>query len=512
MSARALMVLGTASNVGKSLFVTALCRHFARAGVRVAPFKAQNMSLNSAATPEGGEIGRAQALQAEAAFLAPAADMNPVLIKPEGEDRAQVVVQGRVYGTFRAADYRRRIRDELFTRVLESYERLARAHDLIVIEGAGSPAEINLREGDIVNMAMAHAADARCMLVGDIDRGGVFAALYGTLALLDERDRARIHGFAINKFRGDRGLLDPGVERIAGLMGIPSLGVVPYLRDIGLEDEDSVALEERLRPHAVWPRSRDGDRLRVAVVALPSLANFTDFDALASEPSVDLRYTVTCDDVARADVVILPGSKRTIADLDWLRAGSLARAVCAAAEQALVLGICGGFQMLGTHVSDPSGAEGGGSRDGLGLLPVRTELTREKVTIPVAGALASVALFGSPVARAALTGYEIHLGRSERSGCPPFARVRREGSGEVIDDGAAAENGRVAGTYVHGLFSEDAFRHAFVDAARHARGLGPAARRAWTKRERQARIDRLADCVAGSLDLAALLPALAARA
>src|SRR5580658_3544541 len=314
MSARALMILGTASHVGKSLLTAGLGRIFSDDGIRVAPFKAQNMSLNSAATPDGREIGRAQALQAEACRVAPCARMNPVLIKPSSETGAQIVLLGRVWGQLTASDYHQRRVEELFPAVLESYRTLASTHDLMLLEGAGSPAEINLRKHDIVNMRMAHAADAACLLVGDIDRGGVFASLLGTMELLDGEDRARIRGFVINKFRGDVELLRPGVEMMEQRLGIPCAGVVPFLRDLGLEEEDSVALEDR-RMKRDWPETEAAARdrpLRVGVVAVPHMANYTDFDAFAMEPSVSLAFLDDPTQVSLADVLIIPGTKQTL--------------------------------------------------------------------------------------------------------------------------------------------------------------------------------------------------------
>src|SRR5579872_93771 len=313
MSARALMILGTASHVGKSLLTAGLGRIFSDEGIRVAPFKAQNMSLNSAATPDGREIGRAQALQAEACRVAACAEMNPILIKPSSDTASQIVLLGRVWGQVTASDYHQRRVEDLFPAVLESYRTLAARHDLILLEGAGSPAEINLRKHDIVNMRMAHAADAACLLVGDIDRGGVFAALLGTIELLEPEDRTRIRGFVINKFRGDESLLRPGVETIEQRLGIPCAGVIPFLRNLGLEEEDGVALEDRRIPEQVWQTSDETPErvLRIGVVALPHMANFTDFDAFAAESSVALAFLDNPSYVRLADVLILPGSKQT---------------------------------------------------------------------------------------------------------------------------------------------------------------------------------------------------------
>ncbi len=497
MRARALMVLGTASNVGKSLVVTALCRHFANRGVRVAPFKAQNMSLNSCATPDGGEIGRAQALQAEAAGITPSVDMNPVLLKPTSDVGSQVVLQGRVFGTFGATEYRARMRGEIFDRALESYERLATSYELIVIEGAGSPAEINLRDTDIANMEMAHAADARCLLVADIDRGGVFASLLGTMELLDDRDRARVAAFAINKFRGDASLLEPGIAAIEPRLRIPCAGVIPHLPQIGLEDEDSVSLERR-RERRSWDAS--SQRLRVAVVDLPYISNFTDFDALELEPSVDLRFVKTPQDVADAHVVVLPGTKSTIADLRWLKESGIATSLRENRRTAIV-GICGGMQMLGTLVDDPYCVEGGGTMSGLGLLPLRTVLDVEKTTVLARGELAAQTLLGIAIGTIAVNGYEIHAGETSFDECMPFATIRRSNESVTRRDGAVSPDGRIVGTYLHALFSHDPFRHAFLRAARSAAGLQPATEFAYIERDRQWRIDRLTSAICGALRL-----------
>ena len=424
--ARAVMVLGTGSSVGKSAMVAALCRHLARNGVRVAPFKAQNMSLNSAATPEGLEIGRAQALQAEAAGIAPSVDHNPVLIKPTSDTGAQAIVNGRIWGRLDASDYGGTTKRLFWPFVVEAYERLAAKYDTIVIEGAGSPAEINLRAGDIVNMAVAHLADARCVLVGDIDRGGVFASIFGTLALLDEADQARIDGWLVNKFRGNLELLRPGIAMLEERIGKPCYGVVPHLGDLGLDEEDGVSLDDPRRAPRAW-RPTSERRLRIAVVRLPHLANFTDFDALHEEPSVDLRYVASATELDDAAVVILPGSKDTIADLAWLRERGLAEPIAAAARDRVVVGICAGMQLLGRHISDPHGVESGGTHEGLGILDLVTTLAAEKVTVPVLGRFGA-AMCGGVIEPVDFHGYEIHTGVTEYgAGLAPFAEIVRNG-------------------------------------------------------------------------------------
>ncbi|PWU02396.1 MAG: cobyric acid synthase [Terriglobia bacterium] len=491
-STKAIMLLGTASHVGKSLLTAGLGRIFSDEGWRVAPFKAQNMSLNSAATPDGREIGRAQALQAEACRAVPCAEMNPILLKPCSESGSQVVLLGRVWGQVTASDYHQRRVEDLFPAVLASYRKLASRYDLMLLEGAGSPAEINLREHDIVNMRMAHAADAACLLVGDIDRGGVFASLLGTLELLEAEDRARIRGFVINKFRGDQSLLQPGVDMMEQRLAIPCLGVVPFLRDLGLEEEDGVAIEQRLIPGRVWNGTEGSHRarpLRVGVIALPHIANFTDFDALAQEPSVSLAFVEDLKDARRADVLILPGSKQTLDDLSWLHALGLAEAV--SAHPGPVIGICGGFQMLGISIEDPSGVESGGqprSTPGLRLLPVRTIMREEKTV--------------RRVTARSFSGYEIHMGETEyENGAQPFACITREGELAPVSDGAVSEGGRIWGSYVHGLFDDDEFRHAWIDRLRRACGLDPPAEVLPVTAQREARMNRWADHLRSAMAL-----------
>ena len=511
--ASALMILGTASHVGKSLLTAALCRILSDDGLRVAPFKAQNMALNSAATLDGLEIGRAQAMQAEAARVPATIDMNPVLIKPSSDTGAQVVVRGRVWGQVTASDYHRRRVEELFPVVVESYERLAAAHDIVVLEGAGSPAEINLKARDIVNMRMAEVADAACVLVGDIDRGGVFASLLGTLELLEPHERKLIRGFAINKFRGDRGLLAPGVEMIEKRIGKSCVGVVHHLSDINLDEEDSVANEDRPTAGRVWRiHEATPDRpLRIGVVALPFISNFTDFDALAAEPSVHLAYIAAPHEVTSADLVILPGTKQTIQDLRWLQIQGLAQAILDHARACKpTIGICGGMQMLGRRVIDTAGLEGGGAGEGLGLLPIRTTLAAEKVTRRAAARLVADHLFGQPVTCRETRGYEIHLGATVyEEGARPLMDVTREaaastiadGSDAIIRDGAMSADECTIGTYLHGFFDDDAFRRSFIRAARAASGLEAARCFADFTAEREARFDRLARHVRDSLDM-----------
>lgn len=493
--AKSIMVLGTSSHVGKSLITAALCRIFADAGVSVAPFKSQNMSLNSAATPEGLEIGRAQALQAEAARIPASVHMNPILLKPSGNMTSQVVVRGKVWGQLSAAAYHQRRMLELLPLVQESYETLAARHDLILLEGAGSPAEINLKATDIVNMRMAAMADASCLLVGDIDRGGVFASLYGTAALLDPDERQRIKAFCINKFRGDLQLLHPGILTIEQRLNIPCAGVIPWLPALTLDEEDSLGLPATFRP---WPLESGPDRpLRIAVIALPSFSNFTDFDALTSEPAVALRFARTPSELKSADLVILPGSKQTADDLLWLRTHGLAEAIQAHADHRLLAGICGGMQMLGTHIHDPLAHEHTGTVEGLGLLPFATTMVPDKTTRQAAGALAGGTLFGQPIAATAVSGYEIHLGETTYSAtAQPFALLA-----QGRPDGCLGP--RILATYLHGLFDDDSFRHTFLAAARAFHHLAPSPYEHW-RTKREAALNRLADTVRESLNMSQL--------
>jgi adenosylcobyric acid synthase len=441
----ALMVQGTGSNVGKSVIVAGLARLFANRGLAVRPFKPQNMSNNAGVTADGGEIGRAQMTQALAARVPPSVHMNPVLLKPESETGAQVVVQGRRLATMKAREYGAR-KSELLPAVLDSFSRLGDGADLIVVEGAGSPAEINLRDGDIANMGFAEAADVPVILVGDIDRGGVIASVVGTFEVLPEAERRRIGGFLINRFRGDIGLFEGGVAEIERRTGWPCLGVVPHCPDAArLPAEDVLGLEDG--------RSIGDGPLRVAVPQLGRIANFDDLDPLRAEPAVDLVIVAPGNALpGDADLVLLPGSKSTIADLAHLKAQGWDVDIAAHVRRGgAVLGICGGYQMLGKRIADPEGVEGtpGDNADGLGLLDVETVLEGDKTVRAVTAVhTASGRCFG---------GYEIHMGRTDGPDAGrPFARV------EGLADGAVSADGRVSGTYLHGLFQSDAFRQVFL--------------------------------------------------
>jgi len=504
MTARSIMVLGTSSHVGKSLLAAALCRIFAQEGYRVAPFKSQNMSLNSAVTHEGLEIGRAQALQAEAACVLPSVHMNPILLKPSGDMTSQVVVHGKIWGTLSAADYHLRRVSELFPLACESYQTLAAQNDVIVLEGAGSPAEINLKSQDIVNMRMAEFADASCILVGDIDRGGVFASLLGTVELLDPHERARISGFIINKFRGDVKLLEPGIQMIEDRLGKPCLGVVPYIANLSLEEEDSLGLPASdSHSETSWQVSPDPSRsLRIAVIALPSFSNFTDFDALRAEPSVSLQFCRTPEQLAAADVIIIPGSKQTADDLLWMRSQQIDKSILSHAKTSLVIGICGGMQILGTEITDPHAMESSSAINGLGLLAIRTSMQPNKMTRMSYGHLLVTSLFGQPVSSTNVSGYEIHIGKTEYlRGAFPFVRISGKGDDSTFPDGCVSREGNVFGTYLHGIFDADDFRHSFLIAARKFCRLPPPQTLENWKQRREKSLDRLAGTVRHSIDL-----------
>jgi adenosylcobyric acid synthase len=505
MTARAVMVLGTSSHAGKSLLAAALCRIIAQQGRRVAPFKSQNMSLNSAATPEGLEIGRAQALQAEAAGIAPSVHMNPILLKPAGNMTSQVVVHGKIWGRLSAAEYHQRRVEELMPLVCESYRKLAAGNDVMVLEGAGSPAEINLKQHDIVNMRMAEMADASCLLVGDIDRGGVFASLLGTVELLESEERARIRGFIINKFRGDVSLLAPGIRAMETRIGKPCLGVVPFIENLSLDEEDSLGLPcIDLSHEDRWSSSGAHRPLRIAVIAFPSLSNFTDFDALRSEPSVVVRFCRKPEQLRGADVAILPGSKQTADDLLWMRSTGLEPAVVEHARTGLIAGICAGMQMLGQRILDPECIESSNSIRGLCLLPIETTMRPSKITLTGTGVLAASALFGQPVEHLSLRGYEIHAGETSYTGQGrPFAQLVRQTteSRESVADGCISPDSRIFGTYLHGLFDGDSFRHAFIKAARAFCRLNPATGLSNWESKRRESLNRLADTVSDSLDM-----------
>lgn len=487
---RAVMLQGTASHAGKTVLAAALCRMYARRGYRVAPFKAQNMALNSFVTDDGGEMGRAQVYQARAAGLEPHLDMNPVLLKPSADATSQVVVMGSPVGHMTVSDYQA-YQAVVWPVVTSAFERLRASHDLVVLEGAGSSAEVNLRGRDIVNMRMALHARSPVLLVGDIDRGGVFASLLGHMELFTPEERELVAGFLINKFRGDASQLDSGIQILRERTGVPTLGIVPMLEGWSGDEEDSVALDGR-RP------AKPDAPLRIAVVRLPYLSNSTDVDALASEPDVDVRFVSSAGELAGAAAIVLPGTKSTIADLAWLRERGLAAAVAAAAAAGTpVIGVCGGYQMLGRRILDPEGVESAaGAVEGLGLLDAETTFAAAKRTVRAGGELLGGGPLGGGGTR--VHGYEIHMGRTRLGpGAAPLLRLRAAGEGWHVD-GAVA--GAVCGTYVHGLFDHPALRAAFLNGLRAARGLAPRPAAA----PQDDALERLADHVETHLDADAL--------
>ena len=476
MPAKAIMIQGTMSNAGKSVLTAGLCRIFKQDGYSVAPFKSQNMALNSFITKEGLEMGRAQVMQAEAAGVEPSVRMNPILLKPNSDTGSQVIVNGEVLGDMRAADYFR-YKKQLIPQIMEAFHALAAEHDIIVLEGAGSPAEINLKSDDIVNMGMAKLAGAPVLLAGDIDRGGVFASLYGTVALLEEDERAMVKGTIINKFRGDVGILKPGLSQLEALTGVPVLGVVPGM-DVDLDDEDSLSPRFSAR--------RAGAPLDVAVIRLPRISNFTDFAPLERHPAVGLRYVESAGALGAPDLVILPGTKSTMADLAWMRQNGLEASVQKlAAVGTPVIGICGGYQMLGETLSDPDGVEGGGTMAGMGLLPVSTVFQRGKTRTQTVGTFPDCRGFYAPLSGLPLEGYEIHMGTG---------------------GGLVAVRERVLGTYLHGLFDSGVFLRQLAALLLREKGLpeNTAGEPEDIEAYKQKQYDRLAAVLRESLDLPAI--------
>ena len=475
--AKNIMIQGTMSNAGKSLVCAGLCRILRQDGYRVAPFKSQNMALNSFITKDGGEMGRAQVVQAEAAGIDPDVRMNPILLKPTTDVGSQVIVAGQVQGNMRAMEYYRRKR-EYIPAILKAYNSLASEYDIIVIEGAGSPAEINLKQEDIVNMGLAKLVDAPVLLVGDIDRGGVFAQLYGTVALLEKDERARIKGTIVNKFRGDRSILEPGIRILEELCGVPVAGVIPYTH-VDIDDEDS--LTER------FSRTTERKLLDIAVIRLPRISNFTDFAPLERYANVSLRYVERVSDLHSPDMILLPGTKSTIADLKWLRQSGLEAAVLKAASVGtLVFGICGGYQMLGRSVSDPEQVEAAGITDiaGMGLLDMDTVFRGEKVQTQTRGTFFGVAGELACLNGLSYEGYEIHMGRS------------REARGVVTG------GGNVYGSYIHGIFDAPGVADAVLGALCRKKGLNPSILGAFDPvAYREEQYDKLAQVVREGLDM-----------
>ena len=455
--AKTIMIQGTMSNAGKSLLAAGLCRVLKQDGYRVAPFKSQNMALNSFITKDGGEMGRAQVVQAEAAGIEPDVRMNPILLKPTTDVGSQVIVNGRVQGNMPAMEYYRRKRD-FIPAVMEAYESLAREYDVIVIEGAGSPAEINLQENDIVNMGLARMVDAPVLLVGDIDRGGVFAQLYGTVALQSEEDRRRIKGVVVNKFRGDRAILEPGLKTLEELCGVPVAGVVPYLH-VDIDDEDS--LSER------FGRDKEPRLIDIAVIRLPRISNFTDFSPFERYENVSLRYVERARDLRAPDMIVLPGTKSTIADLGWLRQSGLEAELLKCHEKGVFLmGICGGFQMLGKRLCDPEQVEDGGELRGMGLLDVETVFRPEKHRAQTAGMVSCLSGQLEPLSGCAVRGYEIHMGETVYTEtAQPFAMLT-----DGRKDGCVCADGTVCTRSVYTGNSARGAHHLPETAQKNAQG------------------------------------------
>lgn len=489
--AKSIMFQGTGSSVGKSLLVAGFCRILKEDGFRVAPFKSQNMALNSFVTKSGGEIGRAQATQAEAAGIEPTVDMNPILLKPTSDKGSQVIIHGKVYDNMSALEYHA-FKKEAVRFVLESYKRLSDEYDVIVIEGAGSPAEINLRDNDIANMGLAELVDAPVFLIGDIDRGGVFASLVGTMELLSNSEQDRVKGFIINKFRGDKNLLKTGLEFLEGRTNRPVLGVVSYIKDILLPDEDGVVLEGK--GHGSWIKDK---QINIAVVKLPRISNFTDLDAFKNEPDVSVRYISEPAELDDADAVIIPGSKNTIDDLQWLWDRGIAEVVINYAERGgVVVGICGGYQMMGLKISDPYKVETDrGEINGLGLLPVETVLEKEKITVQVE----ALSLINS----AKVHGYEIHMGRTKyvQDINPAFKIVKRGSENIKQDDGAVSKDGSIWGAYIHGLFDSDEFRQAFLNSLRVKKGFAVSMQNNSFNELKEDAFNRLSSIIRDSVDI-----------
>lgn len=510
------MIQGTGSGAGKSAIVAGLCRIFRDMGIRVAPFKAQNMALNSFITREGGEIGRAQAFQAEAAGVEPANDMNPVLLKATGEAGSQVILNGRVYATMKAREYYT-IKDKVWEEITAAYDRLSGMYDLIVIEGAGSPAEINLREEEVVNMKVARYVDAPVILVGDIDRGGVFASFYGTVELLKDclnsssrstgssslmSDADYIKAFVVNKFRGDMDILRPGLRMIEKKTGKPVIGVLGYYGSLGLDEEDGLSIE-RFKPFEPLGHFKP---LKIVVLRLRYISNFTDFAPFVYEPDVELKYSIREEDIMSADLIIIPGSKNTVSDLLLLRESGLEEVVRAAVRKGVSLtGICGGFQMLGKRILDPYGVESEHEEiNGMGHLDIVTTLDKTKTTCQVEAEVGVKSLEFGVKSNSLLKGYEIHMGVS--SGDTGLFQLKRLSfnsrldtqNSELLPDGSL--KGNVWGTYIHGIFDNDEFRTAFLNSLRQKRGLPQQAVFNYSE-EKEKAINRWADILKDRVDI-----------
>ncbi|SFG48233.1 adenosylcobyric acid synthase (glutamine-hydrolysing) [Desulfotomaculum arcticum] len=501
MLAHTIMVQGTASHAGKSILVAALCRIFYQDGFKVAPFKSQNMALNSYVTAHGGEMGRAQVVQAEAAGIAPEVNMNPILLKPTGNSSSQVIVLGRPLDNYSAQSYHSKVASGLWEVVTKALAQLRREYNVVVIEGAGSPAEVNLDDTEIVNMRVAREADAPVLLVADIDRGGALAAVVGTLELLRTDDRERVKGIIINKFRGDVGIFQPAIDFLEQKTGIPVLGVIPFFTDLRIQDEDSVVMEEKK-----YRAGGDDNKIQICVIRLPRLSNFTDFDPFETDVDVELRYVRRVNELGRPDLVIIPGSKNTIEDLLYLKETGLAGEIVRAAKSGTpVVGICGGFQMLGSELLDPEKTESNIAQlSGLGLLEMKTVFAKDKVTSQVTAVINGGGEYLNGYA-GELTGYEIHMGRTELGETlgHAFNIQTRSGLQVAVKDGAVSQNGNVWGTYMHGIFDNDGFRRHLIQVLKQKKGIieEQSSQVISTLERRQRDYDRLADHVRSNLNM-----------
>lgn len=495
-AARTIMLQGTGSHVGKSVLVAALCRIFRQDGYRVAPFKAQNMALNSFVTRDGGEMGRSQVVQAQAAGVEPGVDMNPVLLKPTADTSSQIIVHGYPVGNMSAVDYHQDYVSQVWPAIVASFTRLKEEFDIIVLEGAGSPAEVNLQARDVVNMRAARLANAPVLLVVDIDKGGALASVVGTLELIKPEDRKRVVGTVINKFRGDRTLLQPALDFLEAKTGVPVVGVIPYYT-LKIPEEDTVNNELR-------PAKLQGECLEIAVLYLQHISNFTDFDPLEAEPDVHLRYVRPGEDIGQVDLLILPGSKNTMNDLVQLQKTGRDREIRRlAAEGVPVLGICGGFQMLGKTILDPEKTEScRGEVQGLGLLEVTTVFSPQKMTWQVQGTVLGHGSLLEASEAQEVVGYEIHMGQTDRGpGVSPALQLYRENTTEPVLDGAVNETGLVMGTYLHSLFDADTFRRTFLNRLRQRKGLAPLPLQHYFRQSQEQAFNDLAQLVRENLSM-----------
>ena len=494
--AKVIMIQGTMSNAGKSLVTAGLCRVFKQDGYKVAPFKSQNMALNSFITKEGLEMGRAQVMQAEACGIEPSVNMNPILLKPTNDVGSQVIVNGEVLGNMSARDYYKK-KTELIPHIMEAYNNLAKEYDIIVMEGAGSPAEINLKENDIVNMGMAKLVNSPVLLVGDIDRGGVFASIAGTLMLLEEDERKMIKGTIINKFRGDVNILKPGLDMIEEITKTPVVGVVPYM-ELDIDDEDS--LSERFNSNGTV------DLIDIAVIRLPRISNFTDFNTFEYIPGVSLRYVKSVRELKDPDMIILPGTKNTMEDLKWLRESGLeAQILKQAAKGKVIFGICGGYQMLGMELSDPFNVESGGTMAGMGLLPTKTVFEKEKVRTRVSGNFNEVSGILAELSYVEFEGYEIHMGQTTYDFNEEELTTIDNVNGEDIikNDGLYKDN--VYGSYIHGIFDKEEVSKAIVESLCIHKGIDYSSiSTVDIEKYKEEQYDKLAEGIRNSLDMKAI--------